>query len=139
MPASPPLPESDDVLSLPVFGLIEPERVVAQDDLFAVIRDKFPVSPGHSLIIPRRAVARFQDLTGEEQIHLLAWINRTQKSLAESLLPQPDAFNFGLNDGPAAGQTMPQLHFHIIPRYAGDLPDPRGGVRWIIPARARYW
>jgi len=139
MPASPPRPESDDVLTLPVFGLIEPERVVAQDDIFAVIRDKFPISPGHSLIIPLRAVARFQDLTGDEQVRLLSWINRTQKSLADCLLPRPDGFNFGLNDGPAAGQTMPQLHFHIIPRYAGDLPDPRGGVRWIIPARARYW
>ena len=139
MPACPPQPEPDDLLTLPLFGPIEPERVVAKDDYFAVIRDKFPISPGHSLIIPRRAVARFLDLTGEEQVRLLSWINRTHKSLAESLSPQPDGFNYGMNDGPAAGQTVPQLHFHIIPRYAGDLPDPRGGVRWIIPEKARYW
>lgn len=134
---SPPRP--DRALTLPAFGLIEPERVVAQDDLFAVIRDKFPISPGHSLIIPRRPVSRFQDLTNEEKVRLLSWIDRTQKLLTGSLVPRPDAFNFGLNDGPAAGQTTPQLHFHIIPRCAGDVPDPRGGVRWIIPAKARYW
>jgi len=51
----------------------------------------------------------------------------------------PDAFNLGLNDGAAAGQTVPHVHLHLIPRYRGDLPDPRGGVRWIIPERARYW
>jgi len=48
-------------------------------------------------------------------------------------------FNIGLNDGPAAGQTMPQFHLHVIPRRMGDVPDPRGGVRWVIPERARYW
>ncbi len=53
--------------------------------------------------------------------------------------PKPDAFNLGLNDGPAAGQTMPQLHFHVIPRYTGDVPDPRGGIRHIIPSKAAYW
>ena len=55
------------------------------------------------------------------------------------ITPTPDAFKFGLNDGPAAGQTMPQLHFHVIPRYTGDVPDPRGGIRHIIPSKARYW
>lgn len=53
--------------------------------------------------------------------------------------PEPDAFNLGLNDGPAAGQTVSQLHFHVIPRYHGDVPDPRGGVRWVIPHKAKYW
>ena len=59
--------------------------------------------------------------------------------LTSQLTPKPDAFNLGLNDGPAAGQTMPQLHFHVIPRYTGDVPDPRGGIRHIIPSKARYW
>ena len=51
----------------------------------------------------------------------------------------PDGFNIGINDGPAAGQTIAHLHIHLIPRYEGDLPDPRGGVRWIIPSKAKYW
>jgi diadenosine tetraphosphate (Ap4A) HIT family hydrolase len=51
----------------------------------------------------------------------------------------PDAFNVGVNDGPAAGQTVPHCHIHLIPRYHGDVADPRGGVRWIIPGKAKYW
>ncbi|MDV7390058.1 HIT domain-containing protein, partial [Arthrospira platensis SPKY1] len=51
----------------------------------------------------------------------------------------PDGYNIGINDGPAAGQTVPHLHIHLIPRYKGDLPDPRGGVRWVIPTKADYW
>lgn len=128
-----------DSLNLPAFGEIEPARIIAADDLFAVVYDKFPVSPGHTLIIARRPVTKFQNLTTSEKTGLLAWIERTQLHLAAKLTPPPDAFNFGLNDGPAAGQTMPQFHFHIIPRYAGDVPDPRGGVRQIIPLKARYW
>lgn len=132
-------PEQCAPLVLPAFGAIEAARVLTHDDLFAVVRDKFPISPGHTLIIARRAVARFQDLTALEKDRLLFWIDWAQKHLSATLVPLPDAFNFGLNDGPAAGQIMPQLHFHIIPRYQGDAPDPRGGVRWTIPTKARYW
>jgi diadenosine tetraphosphate (Ap4A) HIT family hydrolase len=52
---------------------------------------------------------------------------------------KPDGYNIGINDGPTAGQTVPHLHMHLIPRYKGDLTDPRGGVRWIIPEKAKYW
>ena len=126
-------------LRLPAYGEIEAPRVVAVDDLFAVVSDKFPISSGHTLIIARRPVARFQDLTGAEKARLLVWIDWTQEHLQTHLSPAPDAFNLGLNDGPAAGQTMPQFHFHVIPRYAGDVLDPRGGIRWIISQKARYW
>lgn len=126
-------------LTLPAFGEIERSRLLAVDDLFAVVSDKFPISPGHTLIIARRPVARFQDLTSAEKARLLVWIDWTQQHLTSHLTPTPDAFNLGLNDGPAAGQTMPQLHFHVIPRYTGDVPDPRGGIRHIIPSKARYW
>lgn len=126
-------------VSLPVFGEIEPARVLASDELFAVVQDKFPISPGHTLIIARRPVGRYADLTAQEKARLLALIDWTQEHLTTHLKPAPDAFNFGLNDGPAAGQTMPQLHFHVIPRYAGDVPDPRGGIRHIIPSKAKYW
>jgi len=139
MPGLPQSPEPSDPLVLPAFGTVEPGRVLTFDDLFAVIHDKFPVSPGHTLIIARRAVSRFQDLTAAEKDRLLFWIAWAQTHLSAALVPPPDAFNFGLNDGPAAGQTILQFHFHVIPRYGGDVPDPRGGVRWIVPEKARYW
>ena len=126
-------------LMLPAFGEIEPARLIAIDDLFAIAADKFPISRGHTLIIARRPVNRFQELNTAEKARLLTWIDWTQHHLTSSLNPSPDGFNLGLNDGSAAGQTMSQLHFHVIPRYTGDVPDPRGGIRHIIPAKARYW
>ena len=126
-------------ITIPVFGLVESERIIARDKWFVVIRDKYPVSKGHCLIIPRRAVARFQELTSIEKPRLLHWIEWTQNYLVANLFPSPDAFNLGTNDGQAAGQTMEQFHFHMIPRYRGDVPDPRGGIRWVIPSKARYW
>ena len=126
-------------LNLPAFGEIGPDRLLALDDLFAVVRDKYPISPGHTLIIARRPISRFHELSTAEKARLLVWIDWTQQHLALALSPAADAFNLGLNDGPAAGQTMPQLHFHIIPRYTGDVPDPRGGIRHVIPTKARYW
>jgi diadenosine tetraphosphate (Ap4A) HIT family hydrolase len=140
-----PMPESGagqrhgEELVLPAFGIIEPERVLAQDELFAVVKDKFPVTPGHTLIIPRRAVKRFRDLTEAEQSRLLRWVGWAQDFLMKGQQPPPEDFNLGVNDGPAAGQTMPQFHFHVIPRRAADVADPRGGVRWVIPEKARYW
>jgi diadenosine tetraphosphate (Ap4A) HIT family hydrolase len=126
-------------ITLPVFGSVESERIIVRDKWFVVIRDKYPISDGHCLIIPRRAVGRFQELTPIEKTRLLHWIEWTQNYLVANLVPAPDAFNLGTNDGQAAGQTMEQFHFHIIPRYRGDVPDPRGGIRWVIPSKARYW
>jgi diadenosine tetraphosphate (Ap4A) HIT family hydrolase len=133
------VPKLAPPLKLPGFGEIEPSRLLAIDDLFAIVSDGFPISPGHTLIIARRPIARFQDLTGAEKARLLVWIDWAQGHLTSQLSPTPDAFNFGLNDGPAAGQTISQFHFHIIPRYKDDVPDPRGGIRHVIPSKARYW
>jgi diadenosine tetraphosphate (Ap4A) HIT family hydrolase len=126
-------------LALLAFGTIESERVLATDELFAVVSDKFPVSPGHTLIIPRRAVTRFQELNKAERAALAEWIVWVEQHLQRTLSPSPDGFNLGLNDGPAAGQTIPQVHFHVIPRYRGDVSDPRGGIRWVMPNKAKYW
>ena len=139
MPTATSHPDAGQELILPAFGLIEPERILAADDLFAVVSDKFPISPGHALIIPRRPVLQFQELNEAEQGKLLEWVAWTQKRLQATLKPSPDAFNLGVNDGKAAGQTMPQFHFHVIPRHSGDVADPRGGIRWVIPAKAQYW
>ena len=124
---------------MPAFGLIERERILAEDELFLVAWDKYPISPGHSLIIVKRVVARFQELTPDEKTRLLTWIDWCVAHCEGSLEPKPDGFNIGLNDGPAAGQTVAQLHVHVIPRYHGDVADPRGGVRSVIPHRAKYW
>src|SRR5262249_52358748 len=118
---------------------IEPARLLAADDLFAIVSDTFPVSPGHTLIIARRPAARFHDLTAPEKARLLAWIEWTQSQLTTTLQPAPDAFNLGINDGPPAGQPITQFHSHTMPRYPGDAPDPRGGIRHVLPSKARYW
>ncbi|HOX02133.1 MAG TPA: HIT family protein [Candidatus Paceibacterota bacterium] len=126
-------------IELPAFGAIDRDRLLAQDDLFAVVLDKYPVAQGHALIIPRRPVERFYELTATEEARLMEWVDWAQAHLQATISPPPDGFNLGVNDGPAAGQTVPQFHFHVIPRHAGDVTDPRGGIRWVIAAKARYW
>jgi diadenosine tetraphosphate (Ap4A) HIT family hydrolase len=116
------------------FCQIPPERIIAQNTHAFAIRDAYPVSPGHTLVIPRRHVGSFFDTTPEEKLALLALVD-----LVGAQNAGPDGWNIGINDGPAAGQTVPHLHIHLIPRYAGDSPDPRGGVRWVMPDKARYW
>jgi len=97
----------------------------------------FPVSPGHSLVIPKRHIASFFEVTYDERTALFELLD-TAKSAAEAEF-HPAGYNIGINDGAAAGQTVSHLHIHLIPRFEGDLPDPRGGVRWVIPAKADYW
>lgn len=116
------------------FCSLPPARVIAQSELGVVIRDAYPVSPGHTLIIPRRHLGSFCELSDEERAALLSLLD-TAKSMADAEF-KPDGYNVGINDGIAAGQTVPHLHIHLIPRFAGDRPDPRGGVRWVIPDRA---
>lgn len=121
------------------FGDIERERILSEDELFVVARDKYPVSSGHSLIIVKRIVSRFSELTADEKIRLIHWIDWCIAHLQSTLQPKPDGFNVGLNDGQAAGQTVGQLHVHVIPRFHSDVADPRGGVRFVIPQKAKYW
>ena len=110
---------------------------VARNALAFAIRDAFPVSPGHTLVVPFRLVPTFFDATPEEQAAVLELV-RVVKGQLDALDPRPDGYNVGFNAGVAAGQTVMHLHVHVIPRYAGDVPDPRGGVRYVIPAKANY-
>jgi diadenosine tetraphosphate (Ap4A) HIT family hydrolase len=119
------------------FCTLADSRIVASNDFALVVRDGFPISPGHTLIIPRRHIGSFFELTGGERTSLLVLLDQAKEDLDGKF--QPDGFNIGINDGAAAGQTVPHLHIHLIPRYLGDRPDPRGGVRWIIPEKADYW
>jgi diadenosine tetraphosphate (Ap4A) HIT family hydrolase len=112
-------------------------RIIDRTRLAVVIRDAFPVSPGHTLVLPARHAGSFFDTTEDERKDLLALLDRAKRDLDAAL--RPAGYNIGINDGAAAGQTVPHLHIHLIPRYDGDRPDPRGGVRWVLPERARYW
>jgi hypothetical protein len=92
---------------------------------------------GHTLIIPRRHVASFFETTDEERRAMLRLLDEAKAMLDRE--HKPDGYNIGINGGAAAGQTVMHLHIHLIPRYLGDRPDPRGGVRWVIPEKAAYW
>lgn len=119
------------------FCTLEPVRIILSNDHAFAIRDGFPVSEGHTLIIPKRHIASLFEATVEEQAALFDLLGLARQQLLKEL--KPDGFNIGINDGAAAGQTVMHLHMHLIPRYAGDQPDPRGGVRWIFPEKAAYW
>ena len=138
-PASPPgnLPApktAADLTATCLFCHLAPEEIVAADGPCVAIRDAHPASPGHTLILPRRHVASFRDLTPEEA----AAIDRLARQLAQELQaadPTITGFNFGVNDGGDAGQSIPHCHFHLIPRRSGDTPHPRGGIRKAISAQ----
>lgn len=112
-------------------------RVLQNNDHGFVIRDGFPVTEGHSLIIPRRHVLSFFELTKAERNDLLDLLDAAKADLNREY--GPAAYNIGINDGPAAGQTIPHVHIHLIPRFNEAGVDPRGGVRWIVPEKADYW
>jgi diadenosine tetraphosphate (Ap4A) HIT family hydrolase len=88
-------------------------------------------------VIPKRHIGSWFETTPDEQNAMLNLLERAKIVLETEF--KPDGYNIGINDGPTAGQTVPHLHMHLIPRYKGDLTDPRGGVRWIIPEKAKYW
>ena len=119
------------------FCTLAPERIIDSNEFGVIIRDGFPISPGHTLVIPKRHIGSWFAISNAEQLGLLDLLARAKVVLQEEL--NPDGYNIGINDGPAAGQTVPHLHMHLIPRYKGDIEDPRGGVRWIIPEKAKYW
>lgn len=119
------------------FCSLPASRIVEQNAHAVLILDAYPVSPGHSLVIPKRHVGSFFEVTEVERASLFALLNRAKKLVDHQ--HQPVGYNIGINNGAAAGQTVPHLHIHLIPRYDGDQPDPRGGVRWVIPEKADYW
>jgi diadenosine tetraphosphate (Ap4A) HIT family hydrolase len=117
------------------FCSLPADRQLLANDRAIAIRDGFPVSPGHTLIVPRRHVGSFFEVTDEERSDLLQLLMQARHDLEREF--SPAGYNIGINDGPAAGQTVPHLHIHL--RYLGDREDPRGGVRWVLPEKADYW
>lgn len=110
---------------------------VAANDLAVAFLDGFPLSRGHCLVVPRRHELDFLALTSEEQAAIWALVAPARQHIEMSSLP--DGYNIGINIGQAAGQTVLHAHLHVIPRYRGDVADPRGGIRCVLPAKARYW
>jgi len=102
-----------------------------------VIRDGYPITQGHTLIIPKRHVGSFFDISQQERQGLFELIDLAKADLDKEF--KPASYNIGINDGEAAGQTVPHLHIHLIPRYHEAGKDPRGGVRWVVPEKADYW
>ena len=119
------------------FCNVQADRVWAENDKAVAFYDGYPLSEGHTLVVPRKHVASLFDLSIDEQMEVWRLVAEVRADLAMRF--GPDGFNIGLNDGKAAGQTVSHAHIHVIPRHIGDVPDPRGGVRWIIPEKAQYW
>jgi len=115
---------------------IPSDRWLASNELAFAIYDKFPVTPGHALVITRRVVADWEAATPDERRAVMSLVDDVMGILRRE--HSPDGINVGFNVGSAAGQTVPHLHVHVIPRYWGDVDDPVGGVRHVIPSKANY-
>ena len=109
---------------------------ILENELAYAIYDKYPVGKGHMLFIPKRHVKDFFDITKEEREAIFELIDEGKKLLDEKY--SPDSYNVGINCGEHAGQTIMHVHVHLIPRYIGDMKDPTGGVRGVIPYKMKY-
>lgn len=119
------------------FCFIESDRqIIAESTNSIAFYDKFPVNKGHALIVPKRHVGDYFELTLEEQYECIKLLNRVKEIIKEA--HNPDGFNMGINIGKYAGQTIDHVHIHLIPRYKGDVSEPRGGVRGVIPHKRLY-
>ena len=111
-------------------------EVVCESDICVAFYDGFPVSPGHALIIPKRHVASYFDLTNQEREAMTQMMLDVKQKLDERF--HPDGYNIGINVGEDAGQSIFHCHMHLIPRYKGDVANPKGGVRGVIPSKQKY-
>ena len=112
------------------------EKMLCESEFAFAMEDEYPVSQGHTLIIPKRHVENYFDLTKDELIDMWLLVNRV-KDIIEAY-NHPDGYNIGVNVDKAGGQTVPHVHIHIIPRYIGDVKNPKGGIRGVIPDKQKY-
>lgn len=110
--------------------LCVPSDVIFENALAYIRYDNNSLSSGHVLAVPKRHIAKFFDMTAEEQSAVLALLNQAHKSIQSK--HSPDGYNIGVNVGKAGGQSRMHVHVHLIPRYSGDVPDPRGGIRCVL-------
>ena len=118
------------------FCAVSADRLFLESELVLGFWDGFPVSEGHALLVPRRHISGWFDATMDERHALTEAVDAARAAIVRR--HSPAGFNIGVNVGAAAGQTIFHLHVHVIPRYEGDVPDPRGGVRHVIPNRGNY-
>ena len=126
----------DDCIFCNIEQTVDKDRIVYQDSSWIAIYDNYPVSKGHVLLIPERHCETYFDLNYVELVSLGVTIGVIKFILNNKF--NPDGYNIGVNCGEAAGQTVKHCHIHIIPRYKGDMEDPRGGVRGVIPEKQKY-
>lgn len=126
-----------DLVPCPFCQRVAAGPLLAANKAAAAFDDAFPLNPGHTLVVPRRHVADLFELPRAVQAEMWDLVSEVRDLLRER--HNPAGFNVGVNVGAAAGQTVEHAHVHLVPRHAGDVADPRGGVRWVLPARANYW
>lgn len=114
----------------------EPNKYVLENDLALGRFDDFPVNPGHMEFITKRHVETIFDTTEEERVAIFELIDKAKSMIDKEF--HPDGYNVGINCGISAGQTVMHVHIHLIPRYNGDVENPRGGIRGIIPEKQSY-
>ena len=119
-----------------IFCNFKSSEIFLTDDQCVARWDSYPVGKGHALIIPRRHFADYFDASAEERIALWNMVNKARAVIIDE--HNPDGFNVGINVGTYAGQSVMHLHIHLIPRYAGDMENPKGGVRGVIPKHQKY-
>lgn len=119
------------------FCHLERNRIRLESEFALAFFDGFPVTQGHTLVIPKRHVTSLFELPAGEQAAVWALVAQVRGLLLAEL--RPDGFNVGVNDGSAAGQMVMHAHVHVFPRRHGDVADPKGGVRWVVPDKAAYW
>lgn len=120
----------------PFCGEIDRERIIFENNNWIAFLDAYPVSKGHTLLVPKIHRSSVFELPLAMKNSIPYYLGYIKDILADRF--KPDGFNVGVNDGEAAGQTIPHCHIHIIPRYIGDVEDPKGGVRGVIPSKQKY-
>ena len=120
-----------------IFCNLRDERIIYECNHTIAFIDTYPASPGHTLVVPKRHIPTYFDASENEILAIGKAVQICKEFLDNEF--NPDAYNIGINNGEAAGQSIKHLHVHIIPRYKGDVEDPKGGVRWILKNKANYW
>lgn len=127
---------NSSITSCPFCNLPDKMKVIAENNLVIVVFDLFPVNDGHALIIPKRHFSNFFEISHEEYLAVFELIHTAKQVIDKKF--NPDGYNIGVNVNEDAGQTINHCHIHLIPRYNGDVKNPRGGVRHVIPDKGHY-